>query len=225
VVLDGKIYTLGGVGYDYHNVCEVYDPATDSWTSCASFSTGRYLHAVATANGKIYVIGGDSWADHWGHEVYSDIQEYDPLTDTWITKSPMPMAATGLNAMTINNKIWVFGGSGLCCVYDIAGDQWEEKTSNQNARGSFSVAYLNGTIYRFGGGSWGPTSDVVESVQIGPDTTSPTVSSVLPQNGATDVRIDTAVTATFSEPMNSSTVTTNSFTLAGNEVSGTVEYD
>jgi uncharacterized repeat protein (TIGR01451 family) len=74
-----------------------------------------------------------------------------------------------------------------------------------------------------------------------PDTTPPTVTTVSPQNGATDVAIDTVVTATFSEAMDSSTITTDSFTLAGTPrrgwqeippipptesmVSGTVTYD
>ena len=58
-----------------------------------------------------------------------------------------------------------------------------------------------------------------------PDTTPPTVSSVSPDDGATDVEIDTTVTATFSEAMDSSTITTNSFTLTGSEVTGTLTYD
>ncbi|GAH04081.1 unnamed protein product, partial [marine sediment metagenome] len=58
-----------------------------------------------------------------------------------------------------------------------------------------------------------------------PDTTSPTVSGVSPGDGATDVTVDTVVTATFSEAMDSSTITTESFTLAGSEVSGTVTYN
>ena len=57
------------------------------------------------------------------------------------------------------------------------------------------------------------------------DTTPPTISSVLPQNGATDVGVDIAITATFSEAMDSSTITASSFTLSGSTVSGTVTYD
>ena len=76
---------------------------------------------------------------------------------------------------------------------------------------------------------------------VGEDTTPPTVTSVSPQNGAIDVTVDTVVTATFSEAMDSSTITTDSFTFAGTPrrgwqeippipptesmVSGTVTYD
>lgn len=60
----------------------------------------------------------------------------------------------------------------------------------------------------------------------GGDTTPPTVSSVSPANGATDVAINTVITATFSEAMNSSTINTSTFTLnsTSGAVTGTVTY-
>ena len=59
----------------------------------------------------------------------------------------------------------------------------------------------------------------------GADTTPPTVVSTSPEDGATGVAIDTVITATFSEPMDSSTINTDGFTLVGSAVSGTVTYD
>jgi len=58
-----------------------------------------------------------------------------------------------------------------------------------------------------------------------PDTMPPIVVSTSPEDGATIVAIDTVVTATFSEAMDSTTITTDSFALAGSAVSGTVTYD
>jgi len=58
---------------------------------------------------------------------------------------------------------------------------------------------------------------------VGVDTTPPTVSSVSPAADATGVALDTAVSATFSEAMDESTITTGSFTLSG--VSGSVSYN
>jgi hypothetical protein len=55
------------------------------------------------------------------------------------------------------------------------------------------------------------------------ETGAPSVSSVSPVNGATDVATYTTVTATFSEAMDELTITTSSFTLDG--VSGSVAYD
>ena len=51
----------------------------------------------------------------------------------------------------------------------------------------------------------------------------PTVSSTSPSNGATGVAINSTITATFSEAMQASTITTDTFTVGG--VAGTVTYD
>ena len=56
-----------------------------------------------------------------------------------------------------------------------------------------------------------------------PDTTAPTVQSTSPGSGATGVSVsNTTITATFSESMDSSTITTATFTVSG--VTGTVTY-
>jgi len=55
------------------------------------------------------------------------------------------------------------------------------------------------------------------------DTLAPTVDSTSPASGETGVLVDTVVTATFSERMDASTITTGSFTLEG--VAGSVSYD
>ena len=55
--------------------------------------------------------------------------------------------------------------------------------------------------------------DVVFVTSIGPDTTAPTVSAVLPANNASGIQTTTAVSATFSENMNASTVTGSTFEL------------
>ncbi|PKL83504.1 MAG: hypothetical protein CVV24_04645 [Ignavibacteriae bacterium HGW-Ignavibacteriae-3] len=59
-----------------------------------------------------------------------------------------------------------------------------------------------------------------------PVITIPTVSSTSPANAATAVAVGSKITATFSEPMNSSTITTATFTLMQGTsfVSGTVSY-
>ena len=52
----------------------------------------------------------------------------------------------------------------------------------------------------------------------------PTVASVTPTSGATNVNVANAVTATFSEPMNAATLTTSTFTLTP-AATGTVTYN
>jgi hypothetical protein len=73
------------------------------------------------------------------------------------------------------------------------------------------------TIIGSGGGDGGTTTT---------DTTPPTVSSTTPADNATDVAVDTAITAIFSEEMDSSTITTGTFTVnnGSSNIAGTVAY-
>jgi len=60
-----------------------------------------------------------------------------------------------------------------------------------------------------------------------PDISPPAVTSVSPDNGATDVAVNTSISATFSEPMNAVTVNETTFTAkdsANNPVNGTIGY-
>ena len=58
------------------------------------------------------------------------------------------------------------------------------------------------------------------------DTTAPTVTSTVPANGASSVAVNQGVTATFSEAMDPSTISTTSFTVGqgANTISGAVSY-
>ena len=56
------------------------------------------------------------------------------------------------------------------------------------------------------------------------DTTPPTVSATSPASGATGVALNTTISATFSETMDTSTITTSTFTLSGG-ITGTVSYN
>lgn len=71
------------------------------------------------------------------------------------------------------------------------------------------------------------TSNVVWlfNTSVAPDTLPPTVTVTSPTNGATNVSMTSALTATFSEPIDPSTVTSSTFTLkdnANNPVTGNI---
>ena len=79
-------------------------------------------------------------------------------------------------------------------------------------------------------GSQGDNSGVLTLTQldsIRAGDVPPTVSSTSPTNGATGVAVNTTITATFSEAMDSSAITTSTFTVStgGSNISGTVSYN
>ena len=84
---------------------------------------------VATANRKIYVIGG-STADVVDQKLN---QEYDVAKDSWRNRAPLPRGMTHAAATALNGKIYVVGaftasGHGnavnLVYEYDPATDAW-----------------------------------------------------------------------------------------------------
>ncbi|MDO8094963.1 MAG: Ig-like domain-containing protein, partial [Candidatus Brocadiales bacterium] len=79
-------------------------------------------------------------------------------------------------------------------------------------------------------GSQGDNSGVLTLAQldsIRAGDVPPTVSSTSPANGDIGVAVNRAITATFSEAMDSSTITTSTFTVrtGGSNISGTVSYN
>ena len=93
-------------------------------------------------NGKIYVIGGDLNF------------EYNPDTDTWATKMPMPTPRGHFGIAVYQNRIYVMGdyvNSSANEVYDPATDTWATKKPiplNENRTNSVKMAsVINGKIH------------------------------------------------------------------------------
>jgi N-acetylneuraminic acid mutarotase len=67
-----------------------------------SYAEPRWDLVAASANGKLYAIGG--W-DPVSRNALDVVEEFNPGTNSWSTKSHMPTRCTGLTAMTINGRI------------------------------------------------------------------------------------------------------------------------
>jgi N-acetylneuraminic acid mutarotase len=120
---NGKIYVIGGRDkttgtFPAVDTVEEYDPTTDTWTARAGMSLPRYeLGVVAANNGRIYAIGGRDYIWFGGYTFYAEfgtVEEYDPVTDTWIRRADMPTARAGLGvAQASNGRIYAIGGSDI----------------------------------------------------------------------------------------------------------------
>jgi N-acetylneuraminic acid mutarotase len=127
--VDGKIYVMryvaGGSSVNYE--CDI---ATDTWTEKTPMPTPRNGFGYAVHQNKIYTIGGSYWSPDWSPgtaPINSYVNEvYDPATDTWETREPMPTGRRELasvRAAAVDGKIHVLGG-GVHDIYDVATDSW-----------------------------------------------------------------------------------------------------
>jgi N-acetylneuraminic acid mutarotase len=161
--VNGKIYAIGGVVAAFNpaiSTVEEYDPATDTWTQKANMPTPRLGLGVSVVDGKIYAIGGmTSGSDFWSG-MRNTVEVYDPVTNTWTTKAPMPTARLWFSASVVDGKIFVIGGAlvtkemlSTVEVYDPATDTWTTKTHMPTARMGHASAVIDGIIYVIGGGT------------------------------------------------------------------------
>jgi N-acetylneuraminic acid mutarotase len=137
----------------------------NSWTTKASMLTSRTGSGAAAVNGIIYVIGGSQRYNVTGTEFsYMSInatEAYDPATDTWIHKAPMPTPREGFGIVVYQNRIYCIGGrtvlktdsnlTNVNEVYDPETDTWQAKTAMPTARYGIQANEVNGKVYLIGG--------------------------------------------------------------------------
>jgi N-acetylneuraminic acid mutarotase len=146
-VVNGKIYFLGG------DICERYDPETNSWTAVTPPPVYNAWGAVVACQNKIYVIGGA--AEY-------PTQVYDPATGTWENRTSPPGTTLSHQATAVDDKIYLIGGAQLAplgilatsavnYVYDTTTDSWSTMAPIPTPVSSYASAVLDGKIYIIGG--------------------------------------------------------------------------
>jgi len=150
----------------------------DSWTSKTPMHQARSGLGVAAVNGKIYAIGGTNASGFAPSMPGSSVlgnednvatnEEYDPATNTWTFKTPMPTPRMQFAIAVYQNKIYCIGGytengyTGVNEVYDPATDTWETKTSMPTARRGLTANVVGDKIYLVGGTLNGTLNEVYD---------------------------------------------------------------
>ncbi|MCW4054887.1 MAG: hypothetical protein NWE84_08245 [Candidatus Bathyarchaeota archaeon] len=164
-VVNGKIYAIGGLNDDTQlAVNEEYNPVTDTWTTKTSMPTARSGFGIAVYQNKIYCIGGTTGdSDNFVSGFTGVVEVYDPATDKWETKTPMPTPRADLCTDVVNGKIYCIGGKkywgtdpfyqelNITEVYDPARDVWTTKSPMPIPVLGAASAVLDGKIYIIGG--------------------------------------------------------------------------
>jgi N-acetylneuraminic acid mutarotase len=165
-VVERKIYAIGGRNFSdlTLDTNEEYDPVTDTWETKYPMHTPRYYFAVAVYQNKIYTFGGVTDPPNHQENTYVGVNEvYDPATDTWETKTPMPTNRSALCANVVEDKIYLTGGivygpppafssyTEVTEVYDPENDSWTTKASIPTPVCSYTSAVVNNKIHIIGG--------------------------------------------------------------------------
>jgi N-acetylneuraminic acid mutarotase len=115
--VNGIAYAIGGLhlynqtgGND--SQVDAYDPATNSWTIVASLpiAWGGIHNTTLVVNGKIVIIGGQTNGGYDG--IYlNNIEEYDPVANSWAAMGTLPEANQGQSVAYINGVLIVADGT------------------------------------------------------------------------------------------------------------------
>lgn len=120
------------------------DNLAAGWQARARLPLATNHVAGAVVGGKIYAIGGQQFQDSNAIQ-RAEVQMYDPATDTWAARAPLPLARSHITASTLvrNGRIITLGGLGpgnrlinRVDSYDPVTNTWQQLTSLPNARTS-----------------------------------------------------------------------------------------
>ena len=159
--LSGLLYVCGGfTSTRERNIFSkkvfAYNPKTNTWQKCAPMIHGRAALCAVSADQHIYAIGGliEEGEDHVPTDT---VQRFDPRRNLWILVSSMTKKRTSFCGAALENKIFVFGGTGNSSstrsaeMYDVEKDQWQEIANMQVSRDYAATAVVQGLIYVIGG--------------------------------------------------------------------------
>ena len=201
-IVNGKFYLIGGKVFSNTspyfsetNVNEVYDPATDTWSTVASIPNGVYGYGSAVIGDKIYVVGGSENPNLQGGNVFVDsVQIYDTQTGNWTIDSVMPSTeiygvAVATQGYMAPSQLFYIGGcfstsfSDKVQVYNAYNSSWSMGAPMPTARAYLGVAILNDVIYAIGGFNGSFVLNTVEIyTPIGYGKAPPQIQITSPQN-------------------------------------------
>ena len=135
--------------------------AQGTWTSEAPIPTPRFGAATGVINGHLYVAGGCCVTFGFPFTRFHTLEVYDPASNSWTTKAPMPHAVYGAAAGVINGKLYAAGGQADPTdgnlvpdlqIYDPATDTWTTGAPLPQPTAAANAGVINGKLYVVSGG-------------------------------------------------------------------------
>jgi N-acetylneuraminic acid mutarotase len=193
VGLNGKLYVLGGLQTLAFNVTGnlwEYDPATMLWTERAGLPAGRERGAGALAAhaGRLIYVGGL----RNGNEALTEVDAYDPATDTWAPLPDMPTPRDHLGVAVVGDSLYAVGGRQGAFDTEVAATEaldlktlkWRRGLAPiPTLRAGFATAAVDGEIVTVGGEGPAGVYDQVEAYDPAANTWRSLAPSPIPRHG------------------------------------------
>jgi hypothetical protein len=164
--VNGLLYVIGGWGLigngpgslgspnETKSHVEIYDPATDRWSTGAPLPTPLNKGRACVVGDQIYVFAGWSTAD-----LQRSILTYNTTSSSWSAKAPMHSARySAFDCVTLDGTAYLVGGFGLndsivgtIDRYDPFVETWASPIRMETARHSLSAAVVGKRIFTIGG--------------------------------------------------------------------------
>ena len=153
----------------------------NSWATKASMHFSRTGAGAVAVTGIVYVVGGSQRYNTsdtgFSYMSINSTEAYNPATDTWVEKAPMPTSRDGLGVAAFEGKIYCFGGRNVSKdysisinvneVYDTETDSWETRMPMPTARSGLQASEVGEKIYLIGGWIESESSSIAEkSAQV-----------------------------------------------------------
>jgi N-acetylneuraminic acid mutarotase len=142
------------------NATRLYHVDTDSWTSGTTAPLPvRSEEGSVVVGGSLYAVGGRTALS----TPLSDVDRYDPGTNSWTVLANMPTARAGVGVAATGGVIYAIGGRsgpvGPCSggetatveAYNIATNTWTTVAPLPSARSDVGAMAVGGKVYAFGG--------------------------------------------------------------------------
>ncbi len=163
----GRMYVFGGFvdrNLDATAECDVYDPATNTWSYVTTIPTGALTHAATTVVGDtVYFAGGDlgQFLYAKGNTSTATVLTYDLTTGVWGSVASLPAAQSCGGLVCINNQLYYYGGLNAINTADLTttwsldlgntSAGWVAQAAMPDGRNHLGAVAINGIAYAVGG--------------------------------------------------------------------------
>lgn len=172
VLQNGKILISGGIDSSHTplSTCELYDPATETWSTIGSMIEPRSQQTTnMTADGKVYVFAGNTNVG-----MSNTVEVFDPTTNTWGSAGNISIGRMNHTSTLLpNGKVLIVGGFdgsdflSSCELYDPITQTSESAASLHLGRHDHSTILLqSGKVLVTGGRIGGADGIYLNEVEL-----------------------------------------------------------